>query len=93
MPIKEILELKQTLLFDDEQTAKEQLQIYKNKQSILKENMLKAQSKWENLQKKVDEYTTSLKIIQQQIIPQKQNTEELITIATGKTKTRKNIIK
>ena len=76
--LQEILELKQTLLFDDEQTAKEQLQIYKNKQSILKENMLKAQSKWENLQKKVDEYTTSLKIIQQQIIPQKQNTEELL---------------
>ena len=76
--LQEILELKQTLLFDDEQTAKEQLQIYKNKQSILKENMLKAQSKWENLQKKVDEYTTSLKIIQQQIIPQKPNTEELL---------------
>lgn len=76
--IQEILELKQTLLFDDEQTAKEQLQLYKNQQNILKENMLKTQSKWENLQKKVDEYTTSLKIIQQQIIPPKQDTEELL---------------
>lgn len=77
--LQEILELKQTLLFDDEQTAQKQLQLYKNQQSIFKENMLKAQSKWENLQKEVDEYTTSLKIIQQQIIPQKQNTEELLS--------------
>ena len=76
--LQEILELKQTLLFDDEQTAQKQLQLYKDKQNILKENMLKAQSKWENLQKKIDEYTTSLKIIQQQIIPQKQDTEELL---------------
>ena len=76
--LQEILELKQTLLFNDEQTAQEQLQLYKNQQSIFKENMLKAQSKWEHLQKEIDEYTTSLKIIQQQIIPQKQNTEELL---------------
>lgn len=76
--LQEILELKQTLLFDNEQTAQKQLQLYKDKQNILKENMLKAQSKWENLQKKVDEYTTSLKIIQQQIIPQKQDIEELL---------------
>lgn len=76
--LQEILELKQTLLFNDEQTAQKQLQLYKNQQSIFKENMLKAQNKWEHLQKEVDEYTTSLKIIQQQIIPQKQNTEELL---------------
>ena len=75
--VKEIADLKQSLLFDDEQTAQNQLQIYRQKQTTLKENMLQAQNKWETLQKKITEYKASLRSIQQQISPQKQNAAEL----------------
>ena len=75
--VKEIADLKQSLLFDNEQTAQNQLQVYRQEQTALKENMLQAQNKWETLQQKITEYTASLRSIQQQISPQKQNTAEL----------------